>query len=87
LEEFVGARSAPHGFIYISFGTVLNGTTMPNSTRKKFVNVFSQLKQKVVWKWESESMEEDAVPENIILKKWLPQQDILGIYIRKAPFN
>jgi glucuronosyltransferase len=41
-----------------------------------FMNVFRQLKQKVLWKWETETMPD--LPSNVKLSKWLPQQDILG---------
>ncbi len=52
---------------------------MDKETRDKFFNVFSRLKQKIVWKWESDDEDgEINVPKNIIFKKWLPQQDILG---------
>lgn len=72
----LGTAAAPHGFIFISFGTVLKGSTLPESIRNKFLHVFSRLKQKVLWKWESEDMAN--LPSNVILRKWLPQQDILG---------
>jgi hypothetical protein len=49
---------------------------MPEETKKVFLNVFSRLKQRVIWKWETEEME--GLPPNVMLKKWLPQQDILG---------
>ena len=41
-----------------------------------FLEVFSKLKQKVLWKWETEKM--DGLPKNVMLSKWLPQQDVLG---------
>jgi glucuronosyltransferase len=49
---------------------------MPEEYRKVFVNVFSRLKQRVIWKWETETMPD--LPPNVKLSKWLPQQDILG---------
>jgi hypothetical protein len=36
------------------------------------VEAFSRLKQRVIWKWETESME--GKPDNVFLSKWLPQQ-------------
>ncbi len=56
---------------------------MPESARKKLVAAFKDLKNrnmKVLWKWETDYMigedgrEEEL--ENIMLKKWLPQQDV-----------
>jgi hypothetical protein len=49
---------------------------MPEEYRKAFVNVFSRLKVRVLWKWETETME--GLPPNVKLMKWVPQQDILG---------
>ena len=40
------------------------------------LNVFGSLKQKVLWKWETDTMKDK--PENVMLYKWLPQQDVLG---------
>jgi len=37
---------------------------------------FSRLKQRVIWKWETEVM--DDLPSNVLLSKWLPQNDVLG---------
>lgn len=39
------------------------------------MNVLSNLKQRVIMKWEVDL--EDA-PSNVMVKKWLPVQDILG---------
>jgi len=49
---------------------------MSEKKRKIFLNVFSKLKQQVIWKWESETMLD--LPKNVKLSKWLPQQDLLG---------
>lgn len=53
-----------------------SGDMMPDSKRKLILNVFSKLKQQVLWKWESETMPD--LPKNVKLSKWLPQQDLLG---------
>ena len=49
---------------------------MSENKRKTFLSVFRRLKQKILWKWETETME--GLPDNVKLSKWLPQQDILG---------
>jgi glucuronosyltransferase len=74
LENFISG--AKDGAIYFSLGSVVKGTTLPEDTRKIFLNVFSRLKQRVLWKWETDSMPD--LPPNVKLGKWLPQQDILG---------
>ena len=50
---------------------------MPENVRQTFLNVFSRLKQRVLWKWETETMA--GLPANVKLAKWVPQQDVLGI--------
>lgn len=57
-------------------GSAIRGHTMPEEKRMMFLNVFSKLKQQVLWKWETETM--PGLPKNVKLSKWLPQQDILG---------
>ena len=64
------------GVIYVSFGSVLKASVMSEDKRKTLLNVFGKLKQKVLWKWETEHMEDK--PSNVMLHKWLPQQDVLG---------
>ena len=49
---------------------------MPEEKRKLFLRVFAGLRQKVLWKWETERMADK--PDNVKLVKWLPQQDILA---------
>jgi len=49
---------------------------MPEETKQVFVNVFGRLKQRVIWKWEDDSMTD--LPPNVKTSKWLPQQDILS---------
>lgn len=76
LESVLGIKGSPNGFIYVSFGTVLSPNTMSNDTRNKFTRVFSRLKQTIIWKAEPGQMED--IPNNVVLRKWLPQQDLLG---------
>ena len=59
-----------------SHRSVLQGSQMPESKRMILLNTFKKLKQKVIWKWETEQME--GLPSNVKLSKWLPQQDILA---------
>ena len=74
LDDFLSG--AEEGFIYFSMGSVVDTDLMPEDTRRKFLNAFKRLKQRVVWKWNSGKM--DDLPANVRVNKWLPQQDILG---------
>jgi UDP:flavonoid glycosyltransferase YjiC (YdhE family) len=67
---------ASDGVIYFSMGSNLKSSQMPESIRNAFVEVFSKLKQRVLWKWEADTL--PGQPNNLKLGKWLPQSDILG---------
>ena len=60
----------------MSFGSVLKASQMSDKIRTIFTTAFSKLKQRVIWKWETEEME--GKPDNVMLSKWLPQQDLLA---------
>ncbi|KAJ9601563.1 hypothetical protein L9F63_000306, partial [Diploptera punctata] len=67
---------APDGVIYFSMGSNLQSTDMPEETVKTFTGAFSKLKQKVIWKWETDSLPGKSA--NLKVAKWLPQSDILA---------
>ncbi|XP_021957851.1 UDP-glucuronosyltransferase 2B4 isoform X2 [Folsomia candida] len=74
LDDFISG--AKDGVILFSLGSIVKAKNMPESTRKAFINVFAKLKQRVIWKWEVETMED--LPKNVKLIRWAPQQDILA---------
>ena len=55
---------------------------MPNKHLDTFLKTFGRLSQKVIWKWDSDEQPEN-VPPNVLLSKWLPQQDLFGMYTTK----
>ncbi|XP_055606533.1 UDP-glycosyltransferase UGT5-like [Uranotaenia lowii] len=67
---------AKHGAIYFSLGTNLKSSDMPRDKLQAILNVFRSLKQRVVWKFEDETVQ--GLPENVMIKSWLPQSDILA---------
>ena len=69
---------ANDGAIYFSMGSNLKSTEMPAETVAELTKAFSKLKQKIIWKWEDETL--PGKPANVRLGIWLPQSDILGIY-------
>ena len=75
LRKFLD-EAGPDGIIYVSFGSALRASVMSDDKRKALLSVFGKLKQKVLWKWETDHMEDQ--PSNVMLHKWLPQQDVLG---------
>ncbi|XP_033607656.1 UDP-glucuronosyltransferase 2B31 isoform X1 [Cryptotermes secundus] len=68
---------AEYGVIYFSLGSNVRSDRMPQEKRHAFLSAFSELPQRILWKWESDSL--PGQPPNVRLGKWLPQQDILGI--------
>ena len=75
LEDFMRGGQE-HGVVYVSFGTVFQSQYMTEDSRRLLAKVFSRLKQKVIWKWEKDEM--PGKPDNLMVSKWLLQQDILG---------
>jgi len=41
-----------------------------------FLETFRKIKYPVIWKWDEDNI--PNLPSNVILKKWLPQQDLLA---------
>lgn len=76
LQKFLD--DAKDGVVYFSMGSVLKAVNMSPQKRQIFINVFKKLKQKVIWKFEDESI--SGLPDNVLVKSWVPQQDVLGEY-------
>ncbi|XP_044729029.1 UDP-glycosyltransferase UGT5-like [Chrysoperla carnea] len=74
LQKFMD--NATDGVIYFSLGTNIHSKDMPIEMKKNFVNVFSKLKHKVLWKWDDESI--SGLTDNVHLSKWYPQSDLLA---------
>ena len=73
IESFL-AGSTP--VVYMSLGSVVRSESMPEELKKIFLKAFQQLPYKILWKYEDESFK--GLPDNVMIKKWMPQQDILG---------
>ncbi|KAI5751089.1 hypothetical protein M8J77_004087 [Diaphorina citri] len=72
LEKYMS--DAPHGVIFFSFGTNVRFANMPPYVLNAFVESFSKIKQKILWKTDVEV----EVPPNVLVRNWFPQADILG---------
>ena len=77
LEKFVSSSDA--GFILFAVGSALKMEDMPEELILYFINAFSRLPQKVIWQWKGKVRSD--LPKNVLAVPWLPQQDLLGIYI------
>ncbi|KAG5670550.1 hypothetical protein PVAND_000804 [Polypedilum vanderplanki] len=67
---------AEDGAILFSLGSNAKSTFLPENTIKTLLKAFSQIKQRVVMKWESDTLK--GKPENVFISKWLPQDDVLA---------
>ncbi|XP_047107072.1 UDP-glucosyltransferase 2-like [Schistocerca piceifrons] len=67
---------AEDGVIYFSLGSNVRSNAMPDWKRQAFIETFRELPQRVLWKWENDSL--PGQPDNLMVSKWLPQQDILA---------
>lgn len=74
IEEFIS--SAEHGVVLFSLGSNLKPSNMNDEKKKAIIGALSRLKQKVLWKWDDESLKLDE--SRFFIRKWLPQDRILA---------
>lgn len=67
---------ATNGLIFVSFGTNIRSADLTSEKRNALLHTFAKVKQRVLWKFEDDTMTE--LPKNVMIKKWLPQNDILA---------
>ncbi|KAF2890137.1 hypothetical protein ILUMI_16036, partial [Ignelater luminosus] len=65
---------APNGVIYISLGSNVKSSGLSDNVRKIFLETFSELPYTILWNFENEHL--PGKPDNVIISKWFPQQDI-----------
>lgn len=66
---------AEHGVVFVSWGSMIRASTLPDYKREELLQAFGSLKQLVIWKYENETIPNK--PANVYIQKWLPQRDIL----------
>jgi len=49
-------------------------STLPDHIQNAFKNLFRQIPQKVLWKFEGEM---EGKPDNVMTGNWFPQRDVL----------
>lgn len=57
-------------------GSNLKSSNLPVETRNGILRTFAKLNHTVLWKWEDDKLPNQ--PKNVIIRKWMPQQSILG---------
>ncbi|KAG5871832.1 hypothetical protein JTB14_036484 [Gonioctena quinquepunctata] len=68
--------SAPQGVVYFSLGSNVKSANISEKTRDVIIQALSELPYKVLWKWETDYL--PGQPDNVLTRKWIPQQDVLG---------
>jgi len=68
--------NSKEGVVYFSLGSVVKSSKMPKETVSLLLSELSKIEQTVLWKWETENIPQ--LPKNVIVRKWFPQNDILG---------
>ncbi|XP_065075736.1 UDP-glycosyltransferase UGT5-like [Ochlerotatus camptorhynchus] len=66
---------SPEGVIVISWGSVLRASTLPKEKRDAILSALRRIPMKVLWKWEDDNPSD--LPKNVVVRKWLPQRDVL----------
>ncbi|KAA0190886.1 hypothetical protein HAZT_HAZT002560, partial [Hyalella azteca] len=72
IDEFLSGSSP---VVYMSLGSMLNSSIMPEAAKQAFFSAFEKLPFKVIWKFEQEP---PKPLRNVLMKSWLPQQDVLA---------
>ncbi|KAJ1520344.1 hypothetical protein ONE63_004542 [Megalurothrips usitatus] len=75
--DWIDTKNAPHGFVFMSFGTNVKSSFMSKMRREAIMKAFGRIKQRVLWKYEEDDIL-DQLPPNVRVAKWLPQNDILA---------
>ncbi|XP_063922007.1 UDP-glycosyltransferase UGT5-like isoform X2 [Zophobas morio] len=66
---------ATDGAILFSLGSNLHSSDLSQDTRNVIFKVFAKLKQKILWKFETDLPDK---PKNLFISKWFKQRDILA---------
>lgn len=69
-------NGAKDGVIYFSLGSNVRCAEMPSEKRDALVKAFGKLPQLVLWKWEDDNL--PGKPDNVIIRKWFPQDAVLA---------
>ena len=75
LKEYLDSH--PEGVVYVSFGSALSPSAMTEEQKNVFFETFRELKNvPIIWKWDDDDL--SRMPENVLVRKWLPQNDLLA---------
>lgn len=64
---------------------MIQAKTLPEDKKDAFLQAFSELPQRVLWKWEADTL--PGKPKNVWTEKWCPQNDILSKFLCTVVFD
>ncbi|XP_031622937.1 UDP-glucuronosyltransferase 1-9-like [Contarinia nasturtii] len=67
---------ANDGAIYFSFGTYVKHSEIPPKQLQLIFDALRQVKQRVLWTFDGDRSKD--IPSNVMIKQWMPQNDILA---------
>lgn len=65
------------GVIYFSLGSNINLNLLTDNFKKAIVEAFAEVPYKVLLKMDGQL---NNVSKNVLVRKWMPQQDIFSMY-------
>ncbi|KAL0123286.1 hypothetical protein PUN28_005667 [Cardiocondyla obscurior] len=74
IAEFL--NNAHEGVLYFSLGSMIKMHTMPQKKLDAILNVLGSIPRKVLWKYEADELPRKL--DNVMVRKWLPQFDVLN---------
>lgn len=79
-EEYDAILSFRNSTVLISFGTIVLSSDMPDNFKTGVIQTFTSLPDTTfIWKYEdADGAKKLNIPENVILKKWIPQPELLA---------
>lgn len=76
LEEFI--QQSQRGAVLFSLGTNIKSNALGAETLMKLLKAFEQMPQyNFLWKFETDTLPRKS-PKNVLIRPWLPQNDLLG---------
>ncbi|XP_011865657.1 PREDICTED: UDP-glucuronosyltransferase 2B20-like isoform X2 [Vollenhovia emeryi] len=67
---------AHEGVLYISFGSMIRISSMPRDKLEAMLKVIGSIPRKTIVKWETDELPYKL--DNVMVKKWLPQFDVIN---------
>lgn len=71
-------NEAKHGVILFSLGSLVSGMALTQKVKTALKEAFAEIPQRVIWKFDEDL---EGLSDNVLVSKWLPQKEILGLRI------